>query len=108
MDDCAHIPSVEAPGDDRGTEQRAGRRGTTDDSKRRVVASCPRNRHTIATCYVRAATKALAVIIGRRALAQQGIKKLSVVSAHLWSPETDREFLASGCIRPVNGVPHGE
>lgn len=86
---------------DRGTEQRAGRRGTADDLKWRVVASCPRNRNTIATCYVRAATKALAVIIGRRALAQQGVKKLSVVTAHPWSPETDSEFLASGWVGPV-------
>jgi hypothetical protein len=67
----------------------------------RVVASCPRNRNVIGTVYVLATDKRQAVIIGRRALAQQGIKKLTCVTAHEWSPETDRELLRTGFVGPV-------
>lgn len=67
----------------------------------RVTASCPRKRHAIATTYVRAADKRQAVIIGRRALAQRGVKKLSCVTAHEWRPETDRELLRTGFVGPV-------
>ena len=70
----------------------------------RVVASCPRKRHTIATTYVRATDKRQAIIIGRRALAQQGVKKLSCVTAHDWRPETDRELLRTGFVGPVMEV----
>jgi len=73
----------------------------TTNLKWRVVASCPRKRHPIGTVYVRAETKALAIAIGKRGLSQIGVKKLTCVSAHPWSPETDREFLASGWVGPV-------
>ena len=67
----------------------------------RVTASRPRNRHTLATTYVRAADKRQAIIIGRRALATRGVKKLSCVTAHEWRPDTDRELLRTGFVGPV-------
>lgn len=75
------------------------------DFKWKVIASCPRNRTPIGTVYVRAESKSVAVIIGRRALAQQGVQKLSCVTAYSWSPETDRELLRTGFVGPALEAP---
>lgn len=73
----------------------------TTAPKFRVVALCPRKYHVLGTVYVRATDRDQAIRIGRRVLPLQGVKKLSVMRAYEWSPETDRELVASGFVGPV-------